>query len=150
MSLLVLVMYQRNAAPHYYRNTAVRWSCLSLSFLERCGLSRRNLVCTWFPFYASAGVDDEVLKCMNRVYLRGCESAYLGHFVDKEAICPKRDPHEINGAGSLVIHIRSGDIFEPQEAGHALFRRYGQVLPHPFLYVQTGDIHYLSITWDPM
>ena len=53
-------------------------------------------------------VHEELLTCMNRVYVRGCEKKYLGDIVDTEN-CPVKtnDP----GDGSLVIHIRSGDIF---------------------------------------
>lgn len=52
---------------------------------------------------------------MNRVYLRGCEKAYLGSLVDTDAYCPKAKRKE--GAGSLVVHIRSGDIFDPEGEG---------------------------------
>lgn len=64
---------------------------------------------------------------MNHVYLRGCEKAYLGDLVDVDAYCPKREPGERKGAGSLVVHIRSGDIFDPNGEGG---RRngFGQVL----------------------
>ena len=57
----------------------------------------------------------QLLECMNKVYLRGCEKAYLGSMVDTEAYCPK--PKRKRGAGSLVVHIRSGDIFDPQGEG---------------------------------
>lgn len=62
---------------------------------------------------------------MNQVYLRGCESTYLGDLVDKESICPRQDPLQNRGAGSLVMHIRSGDIFDRQNKGH--LGGYGQV-----------------------
>ncbi|CAM9891977.1 unnamed protein product [Pylaiella littoralis] len=59
----------------------------------------------------------KLLDCMNRVYLRGCEKAYLGEMVDTEAFCPKSEPGKRKGAGSLVLHIRSGDIFDPWDEG---------------------------------
>ncbi|CAM9892522.1 unnamed protein product [Pylaiella littoralis] len=70
-------------------------------------------------------VHQKLLDCMNRVYLRGCEKAYLGDMVDTEAFCPKPEPGKRKGAGSLVVHIRSGDIFDPRgEGGHR--RGFGQ------------------------
>ncbi|CAM9454176.1 unnamed protein product [Ascophyllum nodosum] len=62
-------------------------------------------------------VHDKLLDCMNVVYLRGCERVYLGNMVDHEAFCPKRDDGDKEGAGSLVMHIRSGDIFDPEGEG---------------------------------
>lgn len=74
---------------------------------------------------------------MNRVYLRGCEAAYLGRIVDTSNVCPVRETPLLpaspasrgvnaasgEGTGSLVLHIRSGDIFY-QGVDR---RRYGQV-----------------------
>lgn len=63
---------------------------------------------------------------MNRVYIRSCEAEYLGALVGTSDFCkPPRQPpvtrnnapengagaNEGGTAGSLVIHIRSGDIF---------------------------------------
>lgn len=75
------------------------------------------------------GVSPNLLSCMNDVYLRGCERAYLGPGLDKETICPKQDPATQTGAGTLVMHIRSGDILmgRPKD-GRALYPGYGQVL----------------------
>lgn len=53
-------------------------------------------------------VHEDLLVCMNRVYVRGCEKKYLGDIVDT-ADCPVKTND--SGDGSLVIHIRSGDIF---------------------------------------
>lgn len=63
---------------------------------------------------------------MNRVYLRGCEKAYLGKLVDVDSFCPKLEPGKRKGAGSLVAHIRSGDIFNPDGEGHRR-QGFGQV-----------------------
>lgn len=90
-----------------------------------------------------AGIHPDLLSCMNRVYLRGCEAAYLGRMVDTSKFCPVRetpllpassfrgvnaasgsDPKEPGeSTGSLVLHIRSGDIFYQGSDR----RRYGQV-----------------------
>lgn len=64
-----------------------------------------------------------LMQCMNRVYLRGCEKAHLGKLVDTEASCPAPEKSERKGAGSLVVHIRSGDIFNPENS----YRKFGQV-----------------------
>lgn len=63
---------------------------------------------------------------MNRVYLRGCEKAYLGSLVDLDSFCPRRELGKPVGAGSLVVHIRSGDIFDPYDEGRRR-TRFGQV-----------------------
>ena len=73
-----------------------------------------------------AEVHDKLLDCMNVVYLRGCERVYLGNMVDHEAFCPKRDDGDKEGAGSLVMHIRSGDIFDPEGEGQHR-KGFGQV-----------------------
>lgn len=51
-------------------------------------------------------VNDELLSCMEGVYLRGCEKLYMGEISETDD-CPVSQ-----GNGNLVIHIRSGDIFE--------------------------------------
>ena len=113
----------------------------------------------------SVGIHPDLLSCMNNVYLRGCEAAYLGAMVKTSEFCAAGETsftsppgvnaaqfvHDVNdhhvendqesksvggsssvgghsqergpGAGSLAIHIRSGDIFE----GRLDSRRYGQV-----------------------
>ncbi len=68
-----------------------------------------------------------LMQCINRVYLRGCEKVHLGKLVDTEASCPEPEKGEGKGAGSLVIHIRSGDIFNPNTA----YRKFGQVRRGP-------------------
>lgn len=73
-----------------------------------------------------ADVHDRVLECMNLVYLRGCELAYFGEMINKEAFCPKREDGDQSGAGSLVVHIRSGDIFDPEGEGKRR-KWFGQV-----------------------
>lgn len=59
----------------------------------------------------------KLLECINRIYLRGCEKAYLGQLVDTDEFCPKRDTTAQKGSGTLVMHIRSGDIFQPNGQG---------------------------------
>lgn len=72
------------------------------------------------------GVSQNLLDCMNEVYVRGCERAYLGPTLDKDHICPKPNLAAQPGAGSLVIHIRSGDIMRKDDVkGH--YADYGQV-----------------------
>lgn len=63
---------------------------------------------------------------MNEVYVRGCERAYLGPTLDKDVICPRPDPEAHAGAGSLVIHIRSGDIMRGGDT-QGKYADYGQV-----------------------
>eukprot|EP00752_Nemacystus_decipiens_P012369 g10964.t1 len=90
----------------------------------------------------------QLLQCMNRVYLRGCEKAYLGSLVDTEAFCPKAKRKE--GAGSLVVHIRSGDIFDPKGEGS---RRdgFGQPPLQYYLHVLRAkdwdDVTILTASW---
>lgn len=74
-------------------------------------------------------VHPRLLGCMNRVKLRGCEVAYLGSLMDKGRFCPSREPREGEaraGAGSLVLHVRSGDIFDQKGPGR-LYTHAGQV-----------------------
>ncbi|CAM9769228.1 unnamed protein product [Scytosiphon promiscuus] len=95
-------------------------------------------------------VHEKVLECMNRVYLRGCEKAYLGDLVDLDAHCPKRKAGERKGAGSLVVHIRSGDIFDPDGEGG---RRngFGQPPLQYYLHVlgakEWDDVTILTAAW---
>eukprot|EP00903_Cladosiphon_okamuranus_P018343 g16875.t1 len=90
----------------------------------------------------------QLLECMNRVYLRGCEKAYLGGLVDTDAYCPKGKRKE--GAGSLVVHIRSGDIFDPMGEGS---RRdgFGQPPLQYYLHVlrakEWDDVTILTAAW---
>lgn len=72
-------------------------------------------------------VDKDLRLCTSRVYLRGCETAYLGDIANTntckiENSIPDtnydkkcREPRKSNivGTESLVVHIRSGDIFRP-------------------------------------
>lgn len=71
-------------------------------------------------YYASADVHASLLGCVNRVKLRRCEAAYLGSLVDKDRFCPTQSPKEgktRTGVGSLVLHVRSGDIFDSKGVG---------------------------------
>lgn len=53
--------------------------------------------------------------------LLGCESAY--YFPTDEDVCPDKEAAKREGgAGTLVLHVRSGDIF-----GDAILWYYGQV-----------------------
>ncbi|CAM9977168.1 unnamed protein product [Ectocarpus fasciculatus] len=95
-------------------------------------------------------IHSRLLRCMNRVYLRGCEKAYLGKVVDLEGFCPKQEPGKRKGAGSLVIHIRSGDIFNPDEEGR---RRegFGQPPLQYYLHVleekDWDSVTFLTAAW---
>eukprot|EP00752_Nemacystus_decipiens_P014979 g13337.t1 len=96
-------------------------------------------------------VHSQLLQCMNRVYLRGCEKAYLGSLVDTEAHCPKNKRKE--GAGSLVIHIRSGDIFD-FEGGNSRLDGFGQPPLQYYLHVMRArdwdDVTIVTASWrDP-
>lgn len=112
--------------------------------------------------FPQAGVHKELIRCMNRVVLRGCEAEYLGEFIRTTEICPAREKasestdmdsgHSSSSshgqmeeassehwqAGeiedgdsllavlpspSLVMHIRSGDVFGKRRINS----RYGQV-----------------------
>lgn len=73
----------------------------------------------------STDVSQKLLNCMNEVYVRGCERAYLGPALDKQIICPERDPAAQKGAGSLVINIRSGDIMKDVKG---YYGKCGQVM----------------------
>eukprot|EP00904_Undaria_pinnatifida_P009744 jgi/Undpi1/58/HiC_scaffold_1.g00058.m1 len=132
---------------------------------EFANLSERPNVCEPKRLYHGikgfnlVGVHPELLRCLNHVFVRGCEAKYLGAVVDKPSFCdakvdqsaastlpnhhrrraetnnlkPNRfesppralspAPRQIAGtdssqrAGSLVIHIRSGDIFDPTGEG---------------------------------
>ena len=135
------------------------------------------------------GVHPELLRCLNRVFVRGCEAKYLGAVVDKPAFCdamvdqsaastlpnhhrrraettdlkPNRfesppralspAPQQIAGtdssqrAGSLVIHIRSGDIFDPTGEGSKR-PEFGQVGSRPLVHACVGCFlpHALALT----
>lgn len=110
------------------------------------GIASSNFV---VPNVRSTGVPQKLLDCMNEVYVRGCERAYLGPTLDKETICPQRDPAAETGAGSLVIHIRSGDIMKRDDI-KGYYRDYGQVLtkslqPFPCLERRKGLAERLGV-----
>ncbi|CAM9488026.1 unnamed protein product [Ectocarpus fasciculatus] len=96
-------------------------------------------------------VHPQLLDCMNRVYLRGCEKAYLGKLVDVDSFCPKQEPGKRKGAGSLVAHIRSGDIFNPDGEGH---RRQGFGQPPLQYYLRVmaakewDNVTFLTAAWE--
>ncbi|CAN0162487.1 unnamed protein product [Ectocarpus sp. 6 AP-2014] len=96
-------------------------------------------------------VHPKLLECMNRVYLRGCEKAYLGKLVDVGSFCPKQEPGKRKGAGSLVAHIRSGDIFNPDGEGH---RRQGFGQPPLQYYLRVlaakdwDNVTFLTAAWE--
>ncbi|CAM9136086.1 unnamed protein product [Ectocarpus sp. 12 AP-2014] len=96
-------------------------------------------------------VHSRLLRCMNRVYLRGCEKAYLGKMVDLEGFCPKQEPGRRKGAGSLVVHIRSGDIFNPDEEGRRR-ARFGQPPLQYYLHVfgekDWDNVTFLTAAWN--
>ena len=55
-----------------------------------------------------------LVECIGSFYLRGCEKSYLGSVIDTND-CPLNDN---KGDGSLVIHIRSGDVFLKELKAH--------------------------------
>lgn len=57
-----------------------------------------------------AGFSETLLDCVNDVYVRGCERAFLGSGFDEEIVCPEKDPATQTGAGILGMHMRSGDV----------------------------------------
>ncbi|CAN0262035.1 unnamed protein product [Ascophyllum nodosum] len=131
---------------------------------ERPEVCRPTIRMGYKRAYRLVGIHPDLLSCMNHVYLRGCEAAYLGAMVKTSEFCAAGETsftsppgvnaaqfvHDVNdhhvendqesksvggsssvgghsqergpGAGSLAIHIRSGDIFE----GRLDSRRYGQ------------------------
>lgn len=113
--------------------------------------------------YSLSGVHGDLVQCMNRVFVRGCEAAYLGDLIgkcdakdfntdqyqdiaplpnDRSFVCKDSVWHTCNSTGhlypvpvipsgqneisseNLVVHIRSGDIFDPMER-HWI--KFGQV-----------------------
>ncbi|CAN0111630.1 unnamed protein product [Ectocarpus fasciculatus] len=83
----------------------------------------------------------DLQTCMSKVKMRGCEAVYFQESLGGEDSCstPRRQltadekepgsivtgsssPLERKGAGSLVLHIRSGDVFRPGTEAH----HYGQ------------------------
>ncbi|CAM9769158.1 unnamed protein product [Scytosiphon promiscuus] len=95
-------------------------------------------------------VPEQLLECMNRVYLRGCEKAYLGNLVDLDAFCPERKSGVPKRAGSLVVHIRSGDIFDPDGEGGRR-KNFGQPPLEYYLHVlaakEWDDVTILTAAW---
>lgn len=117
-----------------------------------------------------AGVHPDLVTCMRRVYLRGCEAAYLASLVRTADFCESLDeghqdptqgpstvepitgtanlcegnvqeevvPEKLHAvvprneraprgsAGSLVMHLRSGDIFNGVR--HSRTSEFGQVM----------------------
>lgn len=121
---------------------------------------------------SSSGVHPDLLSCMNRVYLRGCEAEYFSPLIRSLDFCEPSAPTEgrsfsasgldkaveaisnlkanhlvlrreldsgepaldpptpgQSSAGSLIIHIRSGDIFKRRNThlAGANFPGFGQV-----------------------
>jgi len=99
-------------------------------------LSKNSDVCPQNRIVSKHALDlrdihDDLRQCISMVYVRGCEAAYFGDLVstdtcqeveEAEEIVPTstscRTPGflsppktDINGTESLVVHIRSGDIF---------------------------------------
>jgi hypothetical protein len=74
-------------------------------------------------------VHNDLRECINRVYVRGCEAAYFGDVVRTDTCqaekqlpgelsdksCHKPLESYVKGTESLVVHIRSGDIFFSNE-----------------------------------
>ncbi|CAN0416887.1 unnamed protein product [Ectocarpus sp. 12 AP-2014] len=92
------------------------------------------------------GLHPHLQKCVRNVKMRGCEAAYLKESLGGEDSCPSpqrqlaehedesaqlvagtTSPLERREAGSLVVHVRSGDIFKPG----TIYHQYGQP---PLLY----------------
>lgn len=83
------------------------------------------------------GVHDDLRECINKVYLRGCEAAYFGKVVSTDVcevekatpdindgkLCRKPLKADVEGTESLVVHIRSGDIFGGRSGG---LKNFGQ------------------------
>ena len=83
------------------------------------------------------GVHDDLRICINRVYLRGCEAEYFGDVVRTDTchaetvlpdenegkLCRRPIKSDIKGTESLVVHVRSGDIFSGRSGG---LKNFGQ------------------------
>lgn len=113
------------------------------------------------------GIHRDLYGCINRVYLRGCEAAYLGNLVDTSNYCNRSrtnvrpsdvhekgastcknnvqedepirnsvsrldDTNEVgeSGMGSLVVHIRSGDIFHKHNDSRISFGQVSYATTH--------------------
>lgn len=103
-------------------------------------------------FFSFSGVHPDLLRCLNHVFVRGCEVDYMGPVANTSAFCPPKGVEENaidasanhqrrrrrksrtldvlqspatnrgrapqqTSAGSLVVHIRSGDIFNAKRMG---------------------------------
>lgn len=127
-----------------------------------------NLLC----FENKTDVHPDLLSCMNRIYLRGCEAEYLGSLGRISELCESRessgsslssgpktgnlacevntrqppDPVKGNNEGSLVMHVRSGDIFDKTNHGISKSGQVGVNYVYSDWLLSEASLRYWGIT----
>lgn len=71
-------------------------------------ICRPEMVFSGYDAFIYYNVHKDLMNCVNTMFMRGCEKEYFGGILDTDSYCPAVDK---KGDGSLVIHIRAGDIF---------------------------------------